>query len=263
LLAHLAQIVKAGGFDLREFQRVLFNSQTYQRAASMSPNLEKGPYLFPGPVLRRMTAEEVWDSLMVLSVGPDVDNMLLRRGDNEKLMSLPGNAMTAENFKIVIDRMRDAGATMSGGGKKGGGGNAKGLIAEYEGIKPQQRFNMILARASELPQPAPETHFLRVFGQSDRLIADTNTTDGSVPQALILMNGGIGQLISDTNCAAVAAASNAASDDEKLDALYLAFLSRKPTAAERPIAKQALTTGLGISDIAWTLTNTREFLFVQ
>ena len=41
-----------------------------------------------GPLLRRMTAEEVWDSLMVLSVGPDVDNMLLRRGDNEKLMSL-------------------------------------------------------------------------------------------------------------------------------------------------------------------------------
>jgi hypothetical protein len=263
LLAHLATIIKAGRFDLREFQRVLFNSQTYQRAASTSPDLEKGPYLFPGPLVRRMTAEQVWDSLMVLSAGPEVDNMLLRRGEHEKLMSLPGDA-TVENFKYVIERMGGSGAAaMKGGGKKGGGGSEKGLIAEYQGGKPQQRFGMILARASELPQPAAETHFLRLFGQSDRLIADTNTTDGSVPQALMLMNGGASKLITDTNCAAVTVAGSASSDDAKIDSLYLAFLARKPTAEERPTATQALTTGLGISDIAWALANTREFLFIQ
>ncbi len=263
LLAHLATIVKAGAFDLREFQRVLFNSQTYQRAASTSPDLEKGPYLFPGPLVRRMTAEQVWDSLMVLSAGSDVDNMILRRGEDEKLMSLPGNAVTAENFKYVIERMGSSGAVMGGGKKKAGGGSEKGLIAEYQGGKPQQRFGMILARASELPQPAAETHFLRLFGQSDRLIADTNTTDGSVPQALMLMNGSAGKLVSETNCAAVVAAGNAETPDAKIDSLYLSFLARKPTAMERPAATSALTTGLGITDIAWTLANTREFLFIQ
>ncbi len=262
LLAHLATIIKAGRFDLREFQRVLFNSQTYQRAASASPDLEKGPYLFPGPLVRRLTAEQVWDSLVVLSVGPDVDNMILRRGEDEKLMSLPGNSPTAENFKYVIDRLGSSGAAM-GGGKKGGGGSEKGLLAEYQGGKPQQRFGMILARASELPQPAAETHFLRLFGQSDRLVADSNTTDGSVPQALMLMNGGASKLITDTNCAAVAAAEKAASTDAKVDSLYLAFLGRKPTDEERPVATQAMTTGLGMSDLAWALVNTREFLFVQ
>lgn len=263
LLAHLAKIVKVGRFDLREFQRVLFNSQTYQRAASPTPNLEKGPYLFPGPLVRRMTAEQVWDSLMVVSVGPEVDNMLLRRGDDQKLMSIPGNAMTAENFQLVLNRMREAGAVMGGPARKRGGAGDKGLIAEYQGAKPQQRYGMILARASELPQPAPETHFLRVFGQSDRLIADTATTDGSVPQALMLMNGGIGQLMSDTNCAAVATASQQKTPAEKLDSVFLAFLSRKPTEAERPDATGALTTGLGINDVAWALANTREFLFIQ
>ncbi len=262
LLAHLAMIIKVGRFDLREFQRVLFNSVTYQRAASASPDLEKGPYLFPGPLVRRLTAEQVWDSLVVLSVGPDVDNMILRRGEDEKLMSLPGNTVTEENFKYVIDRLGRSGAAM-GGGKKGGGGSEKGLLAEYQGGKPQQRFGMILARASELPQPAAETHFLRLFGQSDRLISDTNTTDGSVPQALMLMNGGASKLITDTNCAAVTAAGSAISPDAKLDSLYLAFLGRKPTAEERPVATQAMTTGLGISDVAWALVNTREFLFVQ
>ena len=264
LLAHLAQIVKTGRFDLREFQRVIFNSQTYQRAASPTPDLEKSPYLFPGPLIRRMTAEQVWDSLMLASVGPEVDNITLRRGDDMKLMALPGGAITPQSFKVVFDRMREAGATMGGGGgKKKGGGSEKGLISAYEGAKPQQRFGMILARASELPQPAAETHFLRVFGQSDRLIADTSTTDGSVPQALLMMNGGIGQLVSDANCAAVVAAGTAKSADERVTALYLAFLSRQPSAAENTAAKSALTTGLSLSDVAWTLANTREFLFIQ
>lgn len=263
LLAHLAQVVKAGRFDLREFQRVIFNSQTYQRAASVTPDLEKGPYLFPGPLVRRMSAEQVWDSLMVLSCGAEVDNCLLRRGDDMKLMSLPGG-MTPESFKVVIDRLRDAGATMGGyGGKKKGGGSEKGLITQYEGSKPQLRFNLLLARASELPQPAAETHFLRVFGQSDRLVADTSTTDGSVPQALLLMNGGVGQLISDPNCAAVVAASAAKSEDEKIDSLYLAFFSRKPTGDERTATKAALAGGLALNDVAWTMLNAREFLFVQ
>ena len=263
LLAHLAEVVKTGRFDLREFQRVIFNSQTYQRAASLTPDLEKGPYLFPGPLIRRMTAEQVWDSLMLVSVGPEVDGITLRRGDDMKLMALPGGAITPASFKVVFDRLREAGVAMGGGGKKKGGGSEKGLIAAYEGAKPQQRFGMTLARASELPQPAAETHFLRVFGQSDRLIADTSTTDGSVPQALLMMNGGIGQLIGDPNCAAVVAASSAKTEDEKIAALYLAFLSRQPNAGERSAARAALTTGLSLSDVAWTLANTREFLFIQ
>ncbi len=266
LLGHLAAIIKAGRFDLREFQRVLFNSQTYQRAASLTPDLEKGPYLFPGPLLRRMTAEQAWDSILTVAAGPGIDGALLRRGDEMKLLTLPGNAMTVEAFKTVQERLREAGlgpAVGGGKGKKKGSAGDRGLLAFYEGAKPIERAGLILARASELPQPAPETHFLRLFGQSDRLIADSNTTDGSVPQALMLMNGSIGELISDPKCAAVAAASAASSDDEKIDALYLAFLARQPTDPERTAAKGALAGGLGLSDVAWTMVNTREFLFVQ
>ena len=200
----------------------------------------------------------------MLSVGADVDNMTLRRGEDEKLLSLPGNTMTAEGVKAVVERMKEAGAKMPmGGGKKNPGGNARGIVSEFQGGTPQQRFGMILARASELPQPAPETHFLRLFGQSDRLITDTATTDGSVPQALMLMNGGAGKLISDTNCAAIVAANKASTPEEKVDSLYLAFLGRKPLPEERTAATEALKTGLGISDVAWALANVREFLFIQ
>ena len=266
LLAHLATIIKYGRFDLREFQRVLFNSQTYQRTASVTPDLEKGPYLFPGPLLRRMTAEQVWDSLLVASVGAEVDNCLLRRGDDMKLMSVPG-ALTEQSVSAAIEKIRGAGggASMGGAkkGKKNGGGAVKGLAEQFEGGKPQERFGLLLARASELPQPASETHFLRVFGQSDRLITDTSTVDGSVPQALMLMNGGIGQLVSDSNGAAVVAANSAPDNNAKVDALYLTFLARKPNAGERRAAAASLESGLHPTDLAWTLANTREFLFVR
>jgi len=265
LLAHITEIMKAAKFDLRQFQRVLLNSQTYQRASSLTPDLEKDPYLFPGPLLRRMTAEQTWDSILTLTSGPEVDNALLRRGDEMQLLSLPGNAITAENFKYVIERAKDAGLEMGGygGGKKGKGPNAKKLMAAYEGTKPQQRNGLLLARASELPQPAPESHFLRLFGQSDRLVADSNTTDGSVPQALMMMNGPIGQLIADANSAAVVAAASAKSRDEQIDSLYFSFLARKPSITERSTAGKALESGLTVGDVAWTLLNSREFLFVQ
>ncbi len=150
---------------------------------------------------------------------------------------MPG-AINAQNVKGVIERMREAGVKMPGRRQERAGGNAKSLVGEFQGGTPQQRFGMILARASELPQPAPETHFLRLFGQSDRLITDTSTTDGSVPQALMLMNGGAGQLISDPNCAAVTVAGNAATPDAKVESLYLAFLGAQ-AARERAHRRQA------------------------
>jgi Protein of unknown function (DUF1549)/Protein of unknown function (DUF1553) len=264
LLAHLSTIMKAAKFDLREFQRVLFNSQTYQRAASITPDLEKGPYLFPGPLLRRMSAEQAWDSILILAAGRSVDDALLRRGEDLPLLALPGGAMTPNSFKIVADRLKEAGGIAMGGyGKKKTGPDPRRFMAAYDGAKPQQRSGLILARASELPQPAPESHFLRLFGQSDRLVADSGTTDGSVPQSLMLMNGSISKIVADTNAAALAAAGTEESGDGQIESLYLSFLARKPAPEEIAAGKKALSANLTLPDLAWTLLNAREFLFVQ
>jgi hypothetical protein len=204
---------------------------------------------------------------MVLSAGTSVDDILLRRGDDEKLMSLPGGPINHDSMKAAIDRLRGAGAVLVGGGnkKKPGGGpqQQRRLIAAYDGAKPQERYGMILARASELPQPSPETHFLRTFGQSDRLIADTGTTDGSVPQALALMNGGVGKLVSEPASAAVTAAALEKTTEGQIGSLYLSFLARRPLPEEAAAAQKALSGGLAPADLAWALANTREFLFIR
>jgi hypothetical protein len=136
--------------------------------------------------------------------------------------------------------------------------NGKALEAAYEGSTPVLRAGMVLARASELPQPAPESHFLRLFGQSDRLVPDTNTTDGSVPQMLQLMNGPVQEVVTSSSYVL----TEAGKTKDAVRALYHAFLSRPPTADEMQKSTAALAGGLSTSDLAWVLLNSREFLFI-
>jgi len=265
LLAHLTFVMKAAKFDLREVQRVIYNSKTYQASASPTPDLGKAKYLFNGPIVRRLTAEQAWDSLVVTAVGTYADNVLLRRGDDIKSMALPAGKITVAEVRNAVDRTKKAfaGGKGAGAGKKASGGSTLGLANGYEGDKPVSRFSLLLARASELPQPSPETHFLRLWGQGDRLLADSATNDGSVPQVLQMMNGAVGRLVADTRAEAVIAATAEKTADAQVASLYLSFLSRRPSATELAAAKASLEDGLGLTDLAWVLANTREFLFVQ
>jgi len=263
LLEHLSQVMKSARFDLREFQRVLYNSKTYQAGASPSPDLSQGPYLFNGPITRRLTAEQTWDSLIVNAVGANADNILLRRGDDLKKLALPEGPVTAAAVRRVYEDMKAAGYGKGGAGKKAAGGSTAGLANGYDGEKPTTKYKLLLARASELPQPSPETHFLRVFGQGDRLLADSATNDGSVPQVLQLMNGSVGRLVSDLKSHSVVAAYAEKTREAQIQSLYLSYLSRRPNARELTAAGKGLSDGLSLADLAWALANTREFLFIQ
>ena len=141
-------------------------------------------------------------------------------------------------IRAAIENLH-AGDTLTCSGKKGCGGSEKGLAAQLEGSKTQERSGMLLSRASELPQPAAETHFPGVFGQSDRLAADTITTEGSVPQAQMLMSVVVGQLTSDRNCGVVVTVIAANSDGEVrawIDFLENTFLKQNLNFPKFPVA---------------------------
>lgn len=263
LLAQITTYMKQARFDLREFQRILFNTAAYQRRACEVPEDPK-MFRFPGPVLRRMSAEQAWDSIIALTCGDEADQLLLRRGDTLQKTVIPDDQINAATVTKMIADVRASGKPMrvGGGGKKGGGRiNPRALAGIYEGGTPQFRSGLVLARASELQQPAPENHFLRLFGQSDRLVSDTNTTDGSVPQMLQLMNGPVQEMITGGSVA-LGSAKKAAAPAEQISSLYLSFLSRQPTPEETAKATAALNGGLGLPDLAWVLLNSREFLFI-
>jgi len=271
LLAQLTEDMKRVNFDLREFQRIIFNTQAYQRQASLTPDLGKGPYLFPGPLLRRMTAEQAWDSVLTLVVGPALDQFQLRRGDEIRKLAIPG-AATNEAIIAKVRELQASGETGKQPKGKGQGAKAANKKApggtearpdEYEGAPPPQFEGLTLARASELPQPAKEAHFLRMFGQSDRQLADGGSLEGGVPQVLMMMNGDVQKVIASSGSMVLKDALRQQSPERKVESLYFSFLGRRPTIQETQTACRTLSDGLALGDLTWVLFNSREFIFIQ
>jgi hypothetical protein len=122
-----------------------------------------------------------------------------------------------------------------------------------------------MRRASELNQPAPAGHFLREFGQSDRELIDNGSRDASVTQALAMLNGPT--LAAVTNRYSVLMRDmKGETFEDRLETVYLTMLSRRPTAAEVKVFREAWAadpeTGT-VPGIVWTMLNTRQFLFIQ
>ncbi|WP_395739372.1 DUF1549 domain-containing protein [Prosthecobacter sp.] len=268
LLHHLANEMVRLKFDLRQFLRVLCNTQTYQREATSHELADNTPYLFPGPILRRMTAEQAWDSCATLVVGADVEKFKGHRGVTyAKAMNVDfsGNASP----DVIKGQIENAVASMRQFG--GAGGNPKNnakkkkMAAQEEDltVAPPVRNGMVLARASELPQPEKDQHFLRMFGQSDRQIADSESEEGSIPQVLMLMNGEAQRVIGQNDSLVVKTADGMDTPEKKVESLYLSFFSRKPKPTELSNAVAGLGNGMTMRDLTWVLFNTREFIFVE
>lgn len=81
LMRHLEQTMKDVRYSLRGFLRFLYNTRAYQRAAATTPPLPGESWHFTGPLLRRMTAEQLWDSLITLRHG-DVDSHVSETNDH-------------------------------------------------------------------------------------------------------------------------------------------------------------------------------------
>ncbi|KAA3606666.1 MAG: DUF1549 domain-containing protein [Planctomycetota bacterium] len=77
LLDHLEALVLANNFDLREVQSILLRSKAYQRQAVVDSPLAEDVFAFEGPLMTRLSAEKIWDSLLTLLV-PNVDQSLLQ-----------------------------------------------------------------------------------------------------------------------------------------------------------------------------------------
>jgi len=119
-------------------------------------------------------------------------------------------------------------------------------------------------RAAEIESPAPRGHYLREFGQSDREIIENSNHEASVPQALALMNGELLPQIVHRYSQLMLTVGKARSADERIDAAYMAVLSRKPTAQEKGLCLQAQDKGLNtVEDLIYALINTHQFIFNQ
>ena len=246
LMAFLEEEMKRLDFDMKEYLRILYNTATYQRQAFDHEVALGAPYHFPGPVLRRMTAEQAWDSFLTLAVA-DWDY-------REPPADLYREA-------VAVDLAKDSAEMVL---------EAREKVAEFDRQrgKAQEKFKYkgnLLARASELPSPLPPNHFLRMFGQSDRELISASATGGSVPQVLFMFNGQISHMLLEKNSTIYNNIVKKKSVSDGVKAVFLTILAREPDAEELATAiSQVKGDGAaGYGNVVWALVNTREFMFVQ
>ena len=256
LLQLLGKVMVAADFDLREFQRVILNSKAYQAVSSVTPSSgDSENYLFPGRILRRMSAEQACDSILALVLGTSLDDYKVDRSNRVTRYDFPYEQMNPDEVREKVLLMKKNGYLKS---------NQRIVEADFvDGKRPIKMNDEFLLRASELSQPAPDNHFLRMFGQSSRDLVNDSSVEGSIPQSLMLMNGGVQNLLYDREARLSKMLKRSGDFKSAVQFLFLSFFCRPPTPDEMNTIEQAIAEGMKKEDLTWALFNSTEFLFVQ
>ena len=253
LLDFLTAELMKSNFDVRELQRIIFNTKAWQRESTSTDVDFMKTYYFQGPILRRMTAEQIWDSLMTLAVY------------NPQSFTRPSMDNLASDIDMNLDKVSatDVQQVVKVFNEKYSRGAQSRMTKRYRGKDMPRAVE--LARASELPTPLPPEHFLRQFGQSDRELIEGSGRQGSVSQILTMFNGEITHMMLERGSVIYDTVLRAPSFKDRTDAIFYSILSRPPRSAERSVAQREINAAgnAGYGNVIWALINTKEFLFIQ
>lgn len=251
LMEYLQQEMVRRDFDLKEFVRMVLYSQTYQRDAYDYDITDGEPYFFPGPTVRRMTAEQVWDSILTLAAP---NSMPFQRPTADEMRDILDVDFSTMTFEGMLERSERFGDTYF----------RRGYQRE---LKRHAYKGTVLCRASELPSPLPGDHFLRQFGQGDREAINGGQSEATVPQILSMFNGDITHVMLEPGSALVDNVLKLNKPADQMDAIFVSILARKPKTVDRIVAAKEFSQqrydAVALGNIAWALLNTREFLFIQ
>ncbi len=247
LLEFLEAEMKRLDFNLKEFQRIIYNTAAYQRKACAEEPVPGEPFHFQGPALRRMTAEQMWDSFVTLVLG---DPNKYKNEDNGYYQRAMDVDLDNATGRTVLSKLTAA-SDMRGG--------------MMMGNQAESLAGMRLMRASELSQPEGESHFLRQFGQSDRVLIEQSSTEGTVPQVLMMLNGKATHMLTDPKSLIFQNMETEKAPAGKVEVVFLSILNRKPSLKERALAQREINKNgeWGYGDLIWALINTREFMFIR
>jgi hypothetical protein len=144
------------------------------------------------------------------------------------------------------------------------------LDYEYKQVARVVDDNPVFNSSLRMQSPAPEGHFLRIFGQPNRTeLGDLRDDSASMRQALMMLNGKItheASRVGDLEPMYKLLTGAAPNLDEAVKLAYMEILTRRPKAEELAEAKQMLTEAAspldGMADLRWVLLNCHEFRFL-
>jgi hypothetical protein len=272
LVKVLSGLMRELKYDLRAFQQVLLLTKTFQFATNPNSSVVEGGDDFHGRKIERLSAEQIWDSLVTLADGdPDrkprkhLDERIMVAGRpvlvgkktmpqlSKEVLALQSESDVRAYFdKLVHEVKADSSA--------GGGGSMMSMSTVGGGASDP------MVRASELSSPAPREHLLYVFGASDREVVDGASRDPNVGQVLSLMNGFVqGKLVNNSSAHLYKSLEGVTSDAEKVRRLYLAILNRPPKGDEMDLMVEELKArgDEGCRNVVSCLVMSSEFIFLQ
>ena len=263
-------------YDLRAFQKVLLNTKTFQFVPNPQPSKVPGGDDFHGRQLTRLSAEQLWDSLITLASG-DPDKIPRRSLDDriyvsgkpvlvgkKNMVQVSKEVLALDSEQAVREYFNKLLAEVKTGGASGSSSGSDGMMSMNAKVTRYGKDSAV--RASELPSPAPRDHLLYLFGQSDRVVVDGSSREPNVGQVLSLMNGYVqNQLVNNTGAALYKSLDGATTDEEKVRRLYVTILNRPPSTEEMGWMKDELKKSKdnGLRNIVSALVMSSEFLFLQ
>ena len=256
LMKYLERLLVSVNYDLREYERILLNTKLFQRASKKQDYKSLEEYNFEGPILRRMTGEQLWDSLVTL-VYNNIDS-----ADRVYLYN-------QQDYSVIYDRYKDmTGEEIYADFKKlaeenAGNRNLLGILSTYE-TNDKKFKDRSLVRSSYLPYPAPGGHLIRQFGGSDKEQIDNSNAEPNTTQVLNLLNGFVeSNILNKKDADFIIEMQSEKSKQKQVENVFLSILSRKPMSSESTLLKQYVDKKDGFKHVSWILLNAHEFIFIK
>jgi hypothetical protein len=112
LLRFLESLMQELDYDIRAFQNVLFHTQLFRREMHREDHSMGMKFHFTGPLLKRMSAEQIWDSITTLIL-PEVDSYAPNRERTQDRIARTKaiyQSLEGRPIEEVLPRIREAGA---------------------------------------------------------------------------------------------------------------------------------------------------------
>jgi len=300
VLSYIEKVMKGVNYRTRDFERILYHTRLFQRQVSPVEATPGTDYYFVGPQLRRMSAEELYDSFTVLAFGNTDDNINTSleykwknyQGDIRELLNLSANKLLEagraakemeEQRRVYQRKYRELQIAQT---KARAGGNFKEVerlqqrreALRREGKRKKEEMGMSSAamnrsggaaraainmRASEHPSPFKAGHLVRQFGGSDRNTPEAAHTAATIPQALTLLNGQVAASTESRKSKVFEALAEITNPEQRLEYLFLAFYASRPSEAEKKDLLPLAGDREDIFTLARAMLTSKRYLFVQ
>ncbi len=302
VLAVLEETMKAVDYDLRQFSRILFLTSLFQRECETTEAEPGAARMVRGPDLRRMTAEQLYDSMLVLTRGEIDDSPRashetkwdeytasvekLLTAESRDLLVLGESATQAEQaFRDAQSEARKIQRALGEATDPAERGRLQKSFRDarrkqYEAAKERNPLSMAsmqmkfmdkreerrgggTSRASEHPAPFNPGTLVREFGGSDRTTPSSGDTVPTVPQALALLNDPNTEILGGKRSTLGRHLLSLKSPEERLETIFLRLYSRHPSPVEMKTYMPLAKDPTALRDLTNAMLTSNRFIFIQ